>query len=205
MIDRALRRRTRGALAPLVRLTPPGVPPTAVTAAAAVPGIGAAVAAGAGAPALAVGLWLLNRLLDGMDGAIARARGRGSELGAYADMMLDVAVYAAIPLGIAVNQDSRAGWIAVAALLATFYVNAISWSYLSALLERRGAGAAARGEVTAVTMPPGLVEGAETIVLFALALAVPGWAVEIMWITAAAVAVGVGQRALAASRTLEAP
>lgn len=204
MIDRALRRRTEVALTPLLRLAPRGLAPTTVTAAAAVPGLGAAIAAGAGAPALAVALWLLNRLLDGVDGALARGSGRQSDRGAYADMLLDVVVYAAIPLGIAVNQDSRAGWIAAAALLAAFYVNAISWSYLSALLERRGAGAAARGEATSVTMPPGLVEGAETVVIFALALAIPGWSVALMWAMAAAVAVGVVQRALTA-RTVLAP
>jgi phosphatidylglycerophosphate synthase len=202
MIDRALRRRAQIALAPLVRATPRRVHPTAVTAAAVVPGVGAAVAAGAGLPALAVALWLANRVLDGLDGAIARTTGRGSDLGGYADILLDVVVYAAVVLGIAVGQDSRAGWVAAAALLATFYVNAISWSYLSALLERRGAGAAARGDATAVTMPPGLVEGAETIVLFTVALAVPGWSVAVMWVMAGAVLVGVAQRVVAARRAL---
>jgi phosphatidylglycerophosphate synthase len=202
VIDRALRRRTEVVLAPVARLAPRRVHPTAITVAAVVPGLGAAVAAGAGEPVLAVALWLLNRMLDGLDGAVARQAGRRSDLGAYADIVLDVVVYAAIPIGIAVGRDSRAGWIAAAVLLGAFYVNAIAWSYLSALLERRGAGAGARGEVTAVTMPAGLVEGAETVVLFAVALAVPGWSVAVMWAMAAAVLVGVAQRAVAASRTL---
>lgn len=202
MIDRGLRRHKELALAPVARLVPRAVHPTALTVAAVVPGLGAAVAAAAGAPALALALWLANRTLDGLDGAVARRSGRQSDIGAYADILLDVGVYAAIPLGIAAGQDSRAAWVAAAALLASFYVNAISWSYLSALLERRGAGAAARGDVTAVTMPPGLVEGAETVILLGLALAVPAWSVAVMWVMAAGVAVGVAQRAIAAARAL---
>jgi phosphatidylglycerophosphate synthase len=202
VIDRALRRRTEVVLAPLVRAVPHRVHPTAVTALAVVPGVGAAVAAGAGLPALAVALWLANRVLDGLDGAVARRSGRQTDLGGYADILLDVVVYAAVPLGIAAGLDSRAGWVAAAVLLATFYVNAISWSYLSALLERRGAGASARGDTTSVTMPPGLVEGAETVVLFTVALAVPAWSVAVMWVMAGAVLVGVGQRVVAARRAL---
>jgi hypothetical protein len=60
------------------------------------------------------------------------------------------------------------------ALLGSFFVNAASWMYLSAVLERRGAGAAARGERTTVTMPPGLIAGAETVVLYTLFLVFPG-------------------------------
>lgn len=203
MIDRALRRHKEIVLAPVARAIPGGVHPTACTAVALVPGLGAAVAAGAGAPALALGLWLLNRVLDGLDGTLARRSGRQSELGAYADILLDVIVYAAIPLGIAAGQDARAAWIAAAALLASFYVNVISWSYLSALLERRGAGAEARGELTAVTMPSGLIEGAETVVLLGLALAVPSWSVAVMWVMTAGVVISILQRAAWALRRLD--
>lgn len=202
MIDRALRRHKEVAFAPIARLVPRGVHPTALTAAAVVPGLGAAGAAAAGAPALAVALWLANRVLDGLDGTLARRTGRQSDLGAYADILLDVVVYAAIPLGIAAGQDDRAAWIAAAALLASFYVNAVGWAYLSALLERRGAGARSRGETTAVTMPAAVIEGAETVVLFALALAVPAWSVALMWIMAAGVAVSVAQRVAGATRAL---
>ena len=86
------------------------------------------VAAAAGFVVVAVVLWLLNRALDGLDGAIARARGRGSDLGGYLDMLADVVVYAAVPLGVAVSVDTRSGWMAAAVLLGSFYVNAVSWA-----------------------------------------------------------------------------
>lgn len=202
MIDRALRLHKERLLVPVARRVPGWLHPTGVTAAAAVPGIAAAAAAAAAAPTAAVTLWLLNRLLDGLDGTLARQTDRQSEFGALADILLDVVVYAAVPLGMAAGQDSRAAWMAAAVLLASFYVNAVSWTYLSALLERRGAGARERGELTAVTMPPGLVEGAETVVIFAIALALPAWSVGLMWAMAAAVIVGVGQRVVWAAREL---
>jgi phosphatidylglycerophosphate synthase len=202
MIDRALRRHKDVALAPVARLVPPGVHPGALTAAAVVPGLAAAGAAAVGASILALALWVANRLLDGLDGTLARQTGRQSDLGAYADILLDVVVYAAIPLGIAVGQDGNAAWVAAAVLLASFYVNSIAWSYLSALLEKRGAEGLSDGETTAVTMPPGLIEGAETAVLFALALAIPQWSVAVMWVMAVAVAVSVVQRAATAVRVL---
>ena len=202
MTDGVLRRHKEALLGPLAGATPASVHPTAITLLAVVPGLGAAWAAAAGAPWLAVSLWLANRLLDGLDGTLARRRGQQSELGAYADIMLDMVVYAAVPLGIAAAQGTRAAFVAGAVLLAAFYVNAISWSYLSALLERRSAGASARGETTAVTMPGGLIEGAETVVLFALALAVPGWSIAIMWAMAGAVVLTIAQRAVWATRGL---
>jgi phosphatidylglycerophosphate synthase len=200
--DHVLRRGKDLVLGPVAAAIPGAVHPTAITAVAVVPGLGAAAAAAAGRPLLALALWLLNRLLDGLDGTLARHRGLQSALGAYADILLDVIVYAAIPLGVAADQGTWGAYAAAAVLLANFYVNAISWAYLSALLERRGAGAKARGEATAVSMPPGLIEGAETIVLFALALALPQWSTAIMWGMAAGVAITIGQRALWACRNL---
>ncbi|MGE0026337.1 MAG: CDP-alcohol phosphatidyltransferase family protein [Thermoleophilia bacterium] len=202
MIDRALRARKERVLRPVVRRLPASLRPSAITGAALVVGLGSALAAALGAPAAALGLWLGNRLLDGLDGTIARRDGGGSDAGAYADMLGDVVVYAAVPLGIAAGAGHRGAWIAAAALLAAFYVNAVGWAYLSALLERRGAGAAATGEMTAVTMPPALIEGAETVLLLGLALALPQWSAQIMGAMAALVAIGAAQRALLARRLL---
>lgn len=203
MIDRTLRPAKDAVLVPLADGIPARVPPLAITVAAALVGLAAAGAAAAGLALASLALWLVNRGLDGLDGAVARARGASSELGGYLDLLLDVVVYAAIPLGVAAGLGTRAGWIAAAVLLASFYVNAVSWALLSAILERRGQGAAAGGEQTVVTMPRGLIEGAETIVLLAIALAVPAWAVPVFWVMAAGVLVSAGQRLVWATRTLD--
>lgn len=198
MTDAYLRRPKEALLGPVARRTP--VHPTAITLVALVPGIGAALAAAAGRPALAVTLWLLNRLLDGLDGTVARQRDRQSDLGAYLDILSDFLVYAAVPIGLAANAGTQAAWIAAAALLAAFYVNTISWSYLAALIERRGIRR--EGEYTSVAMPGGLIEGAETVVVYSLMLAVPAWSVALFWAMAGAVAITVGQRVVWALRNL---
>ena len=94
-------------------------------------------------------------------------------------------VYSALPLGLALSlaigrlsagADVRVfgaaegigapdTLLAVAVLIATFYVNAVSWLALSAIFERRQAGAAAKGEQTAIAMPDGLIGGSETLSL----------------------------------------
>jgi hypothetical protein len=81
-------------------------------------------------------------------------------------------------------------------------VNAASWMYLAAILERRGAGAAARGELTTITMPRGLVGGTETVVFYALFLALPRTLVPLFILMTALVLVTVMQRLVWAVRRL---
>jgi phosphatidylglycerophosphate synthase len=194
MIDKALRIPKETLLSPLVRGPLRRIHPTAVTIAAAVVGVAAAVAAWQGAYLPALGLWMLNRVLDGLDGTLARITGQQSDLGAYLDTVLDHVVYVAVPLGLALTVGTPAAYLALALLLASFYVNAASWMYLAALLEKRNAGAAARGELTTVTMPTGLVEGAETIMLYTLFLLFPGALVPLFGLMAGLVLFTVGQR-----------
>ena len=87
-------------------------------------------------------------------------------------------------------------------LLGSFYLNTMSWAYLSALLEKRGRGAARSNERTSITMPSGLIEGSETIVCYSLFLAWPARSVPLFWIMAGLVAVNVIQRVVWASRNL---
>jgi phosphatidylglycerophosphate synthase len=139
------------------------ISPNAITLLALVVGLAAAGAAALQWYWVALGLWLLNRVFDGLDGMVARAHARQSDFGGYLDIVLDFVVYAAVPIGLYLGNQSGANALALILLLSSFYVNAASWIYLSAILEKRAAGAGARGELTTVTMPNGLVGGAETI------------------------------------------
>src|SRR5258708_32766934 len=70
--------RMRAALGPALeaagrRLAAGGVSPAALTAAGWAAGAGACAATALRAWPVALGLWLANRLLDGLDGAVARA------------------------------------------------------------------------------------------------------------------------------------
>lgn len=194
MLDERLRPAKDRVLAPLTTGLLAEVPPLTLSLAALATAVGAAVAAWREFAVVAVALWLLSRLADGLDGAVARHQGTASDGGGLVDIVADTVGYAVIPLGIAAAIDTRAAWITVAVLLATFYVNAVSWTYLAALLEKRAVGAEATGASTSTNMPRGLIEGTETIVFFAVALAWPDVAVQVLAVMAVAVVVTTVER-----------
>ena len=109
--------------------------------------------------------WGLNRVLDGLDGAVARLFDKKSDFGGYLDIVSDFIVYALIPAALRVRCLP---W-----LLAVYVINAVSLFKLSVVLEAR----AASNEFTSVQMPPALVEGFETIVVYTLALILPSYSV----------------------------
>jgi len=113
---------------------------------------------------VAFGLWIFNRVLDGLDGLIARLHNKQSDLGGYVDILTDFVAYAALPIGLAAGSPSNELYLALAFMLASFYVNVASWMYLAAILEKQ----AARDieTQTTIVMPPGLIGGFETIVAF---------------------------------------
>ncbi len=140
--------------------------PTVVTGIALLVGIAAALSLAYGQYWLGLGLWVVNRVLDGLDGTIARLTEQQTDLGGYLDILSDMVIYAIIPIALVIASPSPALYIALAALLASFYINAGSWMFLSSILEKRNQGARSQEEQTTVTMPTGLIEGAETIAFF---------------------------------------
>jgi len=86
--------------------------------------------------------------------------------------------------------------------MATFYVNAAAWMYLSAVLEKRSAGAADHGEQTTVTMPEGLIGGTESMLVYAAFFFIPGQLRIAFSVFAALVAITVVQRMIWAQRVL---
>jgi phosphatidylglycerophosphate synthase len=203
MIDSVLRPAKDAALAPIVRRVPRWLGPGWLTAAGLLATLGAAALAAGGARA-AVALWLAGRLLDGIDGAVARARGTASDLGGYLDIVADTVGYAAVPIGLAAATGSAGAWAACAVLLGTFYVNAVSWTYLAAVREKRGAREVhdAAGSEPSISIPTGLVEGGETIVFYTAMLVWPSVAPQLFVVMALLVAATVVQRLVWAGRTL---
>ena len=119
--------------------------------------------------------WVLNRVFDGLDGTVARRQGIQSDLGGYLDILFDFVVYAAVPIGLALGWPSPTTLLALIALLSIYYVNAASWMYLAAVLEKRNQGARAQDEKTTVTMPAGLIGGTETIVFYTVFILFPSY------------------------------
>lgn len=169
-----------------------------ITAFSLLPGIAAAVLAAGGRWTLALLAFFLNRLLDGLDGYIARSRGLQSDFGGYIDLLVDFLVYATIPIGVwwgTGANDPRP----LIVLLASFYVNAASWMVLAAILEKRGATSP---KTTSITMPTGLIEGTETVVFYTLFLLLPGWTSLLFLLMATGTTIGVVQRLVWAHHTL---
>ena len=135
MLDRPVRRLLAPALDAVGgRLAAAGVRPLAVTGAGWVAGVGACLAVGFGQWTLGLVLWLLNRLLDGLDGPVARRRG-ATDLGGFLDIVADFSIYAGFVLAVAVAvPDAR---VAALALLTAYYVSGTAFLALSSLIERR--------------------------------------------------------------------
>lgn len=200
MFDAALRPHKEALLAPVARRVAERVAPGWLTLGGIILGVGAAVAAGGGLRWPSLVLWVVSRVLDGLDGVVARHRDAASDLGGYLDMIADAVVYAAVPIGVAAAAGGRA-WISGMVLIGAFYVNALAWAYLAAVVEKHGAGAARAG-LTSIVMPAGLVEGAETLVLYTLMLAVPSHATVWFISMTVLVAMTTVQRVWWAARTL---
>lgn len=202
MFDVMLRPVKERVLAPAALAVGQRIHPMTVTIAGFVLGIAAAVFAARGATGTALSLWLGNRILDGFDGTLARTQGRQSDFGGYLDIVVDFAVYAAIPLGLVVSAPNFLILGAALVMIASFYVNAASWMYLAAILERRAVGAISRNELTTVTMPEGLVGGTETIIFYTLFFAMPQWLLPLFAALSGLVLITIMQRLAWAARHL---
>jgi phosphatidylglycerophosphate synthase len=140
---------------------------------------------------------LASRLLDGLDGPLARASGGGTALGGWADISADLTAYGAFVVGCAVgNPDAR---VACLALLLTYYVNGGSLLALSAAADDSGV---ARPDERSFHFPPGVAEGTETIVVHAAMVLVPAWMPAIAWGFAVLVVITILQRIRFAFRLL---
>lgn len=104
-----------------------------------------------------------NRLLDGLDGPVARLT-QATDRGAFLDIALDFAFYAVIPLAFAF-ADSSANALAAAVLLTAFIGTGSSFLAFSLMAQKR--------KLQSQTFPNkglyylgGVTEGAETIAIF---------------------------------------
>lgn len=143
-------------------------------------------------------LVLASRLADGLDGAVARARGK-SDFGGYLDIVCDFTFYGAIPLAF-VLLDPVANGVAGAFLLAAFYVNGATFLGYAILAAKRGMETRSRGEKS-LYFTAGLLEGTETILFFLLIVLVPAIFVPAAWIFGALCLLTAAARLALALRT----
>ncbi len=106
---------------------------------------------------------LLNRLLDGLDGAVARFS-TPTDRGAFLDITLDFLFYAAVPLAFAFcNPTDNA--LAAALLLASFIGTGVSFLAYAIMAEKRGDKSTAYPSKSFYYLG-GLTEGFETVLCF---------------------------------------
>jgi len=140
---------------------------------------------------LAFIFWCSNRIFDGIDGAVARLYQQQSDFGGYLDILCDFVIYAALPIALVLANPSYTNFLCLALLLASFYVNAASWIFLGALLEKRSLKSS---QTTSLIIPSGIIEGTETILFFSLFILFSQHLALLFGLMAALVALTVVQR-----------
>jgi phosphatidylglycerophosphate synthase len=176
-----------------------GTSPDVVTLAGLALGLAAAGLIWAGWSGLWVALVLLSsRVADGLDGAVARARGK-SDFGGYLDIVCDFVFYGAVPLAF-VLRDPAANGVAGAFLLFSFYVNAATFLGYAILAEKRGLTTRSRGEKS-LYFTAGLMEGTETILCFLVLALWPLLFAPLAWVFGALCLVTALARVILAART----
>ena len=144
-------------------------------------------------------LLALNRLADGLDGAIARAT-RKTDLGGYLDIVLDFVFYGAIPLAFALAEPAANG-LAAAVLLTSFYANGAAFLAFSAIAAKHGLETQAQG-LKSLYYVGGLAEGTETIAVFVAFCLWPSAFPVVAYAFAVLCFLSAGARILFAARTL---
>ena len=171
-----------------------GVTANQVTLAGAVIGIAAGVAIGYRYYLLGLALVLLSRLLDGLDGAVARAT-RQSDFGGYLDIVSDFAFYVAVPLGFGFAVVANLPFSMI--LIASFTLTGISFLAYAVMAAKQGRETSAHGKKS-FFYNTGLAEGTETIVAFVLMCLLPNDFAVIALVYSAMCVITVIQRTIAA-------
>ena len=180
MLDARLRRLIDP---PLNRLSRPlaglGLSANGVTLLGFALGLAAMAAIAREAYTVGLTLLLLNRLFDGLDGALARQQGV-SDLGGFLDIVLDFIVYSGIPFAFAL-ADPAANGLAAAFLIFSFMGTGASFLAFAIMAAKRGLASELRGRKSLYYLG-GLTEGSETILAFVLACLFPAWFPPIAWL-----------------------
>ena len=206
MYDTVMRDVKEKTLAPIASHLSHRIHPNHISVAALGVGLASVVAVTQGQIGLGLAFWAGNRILDGLDGVVARCHGTQSDFGGYLDLLLDFVIYLTVPIAFVYAQPSPANLWTGLLLISSFVLNNISWAVLSAILERRAWRASqvnAGEKLTTVEIPTGLIEGTETVIFYSLFFLLPDQVAWLFGLMGALVLVTVVQRVSWAWRTLD--
>ena len=145
---------------------------------------------------LGLALVLANRIIDGLDGAVARVNGP-TDLGGYFDIVADFAFYVSIPVAFGVADPANT--LPALVLTASFVLTGTSFLAFAAIAAKRGDETVAHGRKS-FFYSTGLAEGAETIAVFAAMCIFPAWFTPLAYGYAALCLLTVIQRSLMARK-----
>ena len=121
----------------------------------------------------ALGALLLNRICDGLDGAVARLS-EPTDFGGYLDIVCDFLFYAFVPFCFAITHPEQA--VAATFLILSFVGTGSSFLAYAILDAKYSAGDARQFKKTkSFAYLGGLTEGTETIAVFVLILLYPNY------------------------------
>ena len=173
MLDKAIQQALRPVMTRAARgLVRLGVGADAISVAGFVTGMAAAGAIALQHFLAGLALLLLSRLMDGLDGAVARAT-TPTDRGGFLDITLDFLFYAAIPLAFAV-ADPAANALPAAVLLASFIGTGSSFLAFAAVAEKQKLQSLAFPDKSFYFLG-GLTEATETIAAFVAMCLWPQW------------------------------
>lgn len=199
MIDAPVRRLLGRWLAPAGRwLGRAGITPNALTMVGAALGVTAALLIARGAAWTGLGVWLVSRAVDALDGIVAREAGLASAFGGYLDITLDMVAYGAMVLGFAAVHP-QGQWLWPSVLFGYLLVTTTTLA-LSSILEARRATRPDNDRSLQFTA--GFAEAGETSIVYALFVAWPEGIAVVGWGWVAVCAATVIQRTILARRLL---
>ena len=198
MLDRAMRPLIDPPLNRAGRLlADAGISANAVTLGGFAVGLAALPAIATGHYLAGLALLLVNRLSDGLDGAVARVRGP-TDLGGYLDIVCDFIPYSGWAFAFAVADPANA--IPAAFLMLSFMGTGSSFLTYAIFAAKRGVTTEIRGSKSLYYLG-GLTEGTETILIFVLFCLLPQHFATMAWTFAAACWITTVSRMLAAARS----
>jgi len=181
------------------RIASLGIGANSITLAGMIVGLSSGVLIAHSYFSVGLALILLSRLLDGLDGAVARAT-KITDFGGYLDIVADFAFYSAVPIGFAFAAPDNMPFALL--LVASFTLTGISFLSFAVLAAKRGLETADHGQKS-FFYNTGLAEGGETIAALILMCLFPGHFAIIASIYAIMCLLTVIQRSVAAFITFK--
>ena len=197
MLDAPLRRLLDPALDRVAMgLAKNGIGANTLTICGAAVGLAGALAISQNSFGVGLAFIIANRVIDGLDGAIARIDGP-TEFGGYLDSLADFLFYVSVPVAFGIANSTNQ--MAALLLVASFTLTAVSFLAFAAIAARRG-GTESVHEPKAFSYSTGVMEGGETIAFFIAFCLFPAHFATLALIFAGLCVVTVAQRIAVAAK-----